>query len=89
MSTFLRLVQNEIKCGIISCVKNLFPGEQDVPCQHAGHTWNLFLLVHYIIPGNVGLKIKCHLPTNPERKSCQTPRHNLLQVMYKWNCRTW
>ena len=53
---------------ILSFVKKLLPGEQDVPGQHASHAGDLFLLMHHIVSRNIGLKVKCHLPTNPERK---------------------
>ena len=45
--------------------KKLFPSEHQVSGQHAGHTRNLLLLVHDVVPGHVRLEVEGHLPGHP------------------------
>ena len=45
--------------------EKLFPSEHQVPGQHAGHTGDLLLLVHDVVPGHVGLEVEGHLPGHP------------------------
>ena len=58
---------------MVFIVKILFSGEQHVPGEHAGHTGDLLLLVHHIVPGYIGLEIKSHLPADPSHDGQEVP----------------
>ena len=45
--------------------EKLFPSEHQVSGQHAGHTRDLLLLMHDVVPRHVRLEVEGNLPGHP------------------------